>query len=51
MKRMSGDEPEQERDARSYGMVPEMQAKSPTKRLKKRSKRGLIRKGRRAGRR
>lgn len=46
-----GLEAEQERDARSYGDEPEMKMMSPHGRMKKRSKRGLVRKHRRHGRR
>ena len=38
-----GLEPPQERDSRSYGDEAEMKAMAPHGRLKKRSKRGLVR--------
>jgi hypothetical protein len=46
-----GQEPPQERDARSYGDQTEMQELAPQPRMKRRSKRGLVKHGRRRGKR
>ena len=47
---MKGLEPPQERDSRSYADQQDMKDANPKSRLKRRSKRGLVRRHRKGGR-